>query len=58
MVATKAHDMVEVHRVLTHLSEEIAQARGSGIGNRDDGPVGVLQSALAGERETAGTAGN
>ena len=29
---------------------------GSGNGNRDDGPVGVLRGTLAGEIETAGGA--
>ena len=54
VVATKAHDMVEVHRVLAHPSEEITKEEAQAM---DDGPVRVLGSTLAGERETAGDAG-
>ena len=44
-MAAKARDMMEVHRMLAHPSDD-----------NDNKPVGVLQGALAGESETAGRA--
>ena len=55
-VATKAHDMVEVHRVLVHPCEEKTQKMAQAIRNRDDGPVGALRGVRAGGSETAGRA--
>ena len=55
-VAAKAHDMVKVHRVLVHPSEQIMQKNGPGNGDHDDGPVGALRGALANESKLAGGA--
>ena len=55
-VAAKVCDMMEAHRMRAHPSEEITGKNGSGSGNRDSGPAGVLPGALAGESKTVGRA--
>ena len=56
-LAVKAHDGRGTPRARAPGRGDHAE-NGSGNGNRDDGPVGALRGALAGESETAGGAMN